>query len=286
MPPQTQNNNTYRAYNEGKDVITLVGKPLSFTSGAPNSLGDQAAFIATFMLMAIVVAGFGRVVYDFFVIGLNADNPSKGAFTKKDLGSTLGIILACSAFALLALYINPDVSITNIDFSKLSVTGNKTQAPLVTTPPQTGTPPGGTRSQAADAVVRKRFEESGIAINKPFPTTMLDNLPEETIQMILKLNSNCRCKITITGGTEPGHKTHGYQNGSWRRAVDLRITDPVSSDALYQFIVNPTNSTKVTDTGGCYARYRWYSAGTFTFCDEKPKNEGSFGSQSRHWHID
>jgi hypothetical protein len=160
-----------------------------------------------------------------------------------------------------------------------------------TTNTTTQTPSSGSASYAArkksheDTVAR--FAPSNIHTNKnDVPCTeaqfneakpsctSLAFMPEETIQMILKINSLCNCTVVITGGTEPGHQTHGEN----KRPFDLRLLntrgDPNNPDPLYVFIKGVATN-KYGPNNNCYERYIW---NTFTFCDEKPPN-------AQHLHV-
>jgi hypothetical protein len=104
--------------------------------------------------------------------------------------------------------------------------------------------------------------------------TSLAFVPEETIQMLLKLKSMCGCSVTISGATEPGHLSH-RENA---RPVDLRLGGPRGSvdntDPLYVFIKGAAVN-KLGGSGNCFERYVWNS---FTFCDERPPN-------AQHFHV-
>ncbi|MCR4323321.1 MAG: hypothetical protein NUV61_04520 [Candidatus Azambacteria bacterium] len=68
-----------------------------------------------------------------------------------------------------------------------------------------------------DASVRKVLTDAGILFystgNCTDPTistcTSVEQLPQNAINGILSLNSSCGCSLTISGGTETGHATHG-----------------------------------------------------------------------------
>lgn len=87
--------------------------------------------------------------------------------------------------------------------------------------------------------------------------------------------------MVITGGTEPGHQTHGVG----LRPVDLRIItdrngEVSKDDKLYLFLKN--NSTvfgpKKKKNGEllCVQQYKWVGS-NYIFCDEV--------GGDRHWHV-
>ena len=94
---------------------------------------------------------------------------------------------------------------------------------LPTTPPPPGGGPGGVRPVPADEVAAREALR-GIPINKgPCPEgvpyssvaggcTNVAGLPQNAIQGIISMNSACGGCVTITGGTEGGHASHGPGN--------------------------------------------------------------------------
>jgi len=84
-----------------------------------------------------------------------------------------------------------------------------------------------------DAEVRNALESAGVQINKScidpsrnLSQTCLDNLPSSAVNKIIEANEHCNC-IMITGGTEPGHASHGPGIPT----VDMRYS-PATIDAL------------------------------------------------------
>jgi hypothetical protein len=94
--------------------------------------------------------------------------------------------------------------------------------------------------------------------------------------MLLKLNTECACTIVITGGTEPGHKSHG----EYRRPVDLQLESINKlSSPVYIFIKRVTKDIGPSDN--CYAQYPYSS---FTFCDELPPTKPA-STWAPHFHV-
>ena len=269
---------------------------------APSFNGTSASFFATtsfiysFFFIAIVMAAFyGYTLASIWRMQASPESISKSndKFKKVTLG-----LLGSFGLILLILTVNKDLLTGDIGLGELrakkgsEVVGtvrpsSPTTAP---TPTTTAKPAGGgdyAARKASHEKVVARLAPSNINTNKNnvFCTeaqyserkpscTGLAYMPEETIQMLLKLNASCNCTVTITGGTEPGHITHGEN----KRAVDLRLGgprgDPNNMDPLYTYIKR-TASNKLGANSNCYEQYVLFS---FTFCDEKPPNV-------QHFHV-
>lgn len=92
-----------------------------------------------------------------------------------------------------------------------------------------------------DAEARKQLTEAGIGIESSgncsnqdqTNCTSLEGIPQSTVTKLINLKQQCEksggtCNITVTGGTEAGHQTHG----SGRPAVDIRF-DQKTADYIY-----------------------------------------------------
>lgn len=100
--------------------------------------------------------------------------------------------------------------------------------------------------------------------------TNLQGLPQEMVNVLLGLRSACpACGITVTGGTEPGHSTHGIG----RPAFDLNLSE---GDALYNYI-----TTNATSRSGPSGRFN----ATYILLGSQFNDERAVGSQPRHWHV-
>lgn len=148
---------------------------------------------------------------------------------------------------------------------------------------------------ADDSTNRKKLNDAGIytnrdnkpctqkqmeggAGNKIPPCTSLVGLRQETIDMLISLKKepDCSsCEILITGGTEPGHKTHGINEFS----VDLRCAGDKEkgcdfSDPLYKFLykLGVKRTTFPCYFGEVYGPYK----GLY-FCNESKTDN--------HWHV-
>jgi len=91
------------------------------------------------------------------------------------------------------------------------------QGPGGITPGGNPTPP----EFGFDAEIRSELSNEGVGVNKPcidpsqnLEQTCLDNLPASAVEKIIEVNQDCKSRlgsscVTITGGTEPGHGSHG-----------------------------------------------------------------------------
>jgi hypothetical protein len=111
--------------------------------------------------------------------------------------------------------INPDLTNINIAFTQAQLGAGPGAAP--TTPPAAVTPggalPAGTLT---DTDARAQLSAAGIGVNKQncatstdTDCTSLDGIPSAAITDVISLKNACGCSVTITGGTEAGHLSHG-----------------------------------------------------------------------------
>lgn len=87
-------------------------------------------------------------------------------------------------------------------------------------------------------------------------------MPSNVISMLLQLKSTCGTSFQITGGTEPGHSTHG----PGKSAVDVDNDSAALNTCIRKFPTTPT-------LGFCKATFSNFG---FIFCDEK---------DTSHWHV-
>jgi type IV secretory pathway VirB2 component (pilin) len=102
--------------------------------------------------------------------------------------------------------------------------------------------------------------------------TNVDGLDGTLIGDLKSLASACGCKVTITGGTEGGHSSHGS---------GIPVFDLSKTDTLYNFI--KTNATVKANPSFCdvkagYCFQKWLYNG-YWFTDE------TGGSKFPHWHV-
>jgi len=124
-----------------------------------------------------------------------------------------------------------------------------------------------------EQTVRDRLKQAGIIINNPpcaagqtTGCTNVGGLPENAIVGIIELKDKCKCAITITGGSEGGHTTHGPGNP----VVDIR-----PNQALNNFLTGspnkPPHGTEKS-TQNPKAIYRF-------------EEDGRDGAVGDHWHV-
>ena len=105
--------------------------------------------------------------------------------------------------------------------------------------------------------------------------TNVDGLPSYTISFLKNLHNACNCTITITGGTENGHSSHGQS---------IPVFDLSRISTLNDFILNNSTLKHIPSFGaklpsGQSVRfYKWYYGG-YWFTDE------TGGSHDPHWHV-
>lgn len=171
--------------------------------------------IYKFGIWTVGIAGLFMLVIGGFWYMTSAGNNATAETAKKIIwDSLLGIAAALAAY-LIMYVINPDLTNISINFVKVS-----TSTTTSTTSTTSTTTPGGAAG-GTDATVRAQLLAAGISVNKsncPTPAdtncTSLDGIPTSTITNIIKLKnacvaSNSSCSVTITGGTEAGHSSHG-----------------------------------------------------------------------------
>ncbi len=286
-------NNIYSLLDE--NTSTAFGQSLSFTIGQTGSLLSISTLVMFMFLIAIAGAGAGRFLYALALRVGTFGEASEANYTKsKQIMNTVLFTLFFSfGLVLLGLAVNPDLVRGTVGWEGLRVSGGVGTQPGAGTAPTQPTPTSSSyaaRLASHNAVVA-RLNPSGIKTNhnnvpcteaqysERFPScTSLAYLPEQTIQMLLKINGDCRCTLIITGATEPGHAENG-NHGENKRGVDLRIKAAQdTSDPLYDYVVKMGRPAAASSA--CYARY---TVSTFTFCDEKPRSNSTWNP---HFHVD
>jgi hypothetical protein len=278
---------------------------ISFTIGQETSLYGVATFLLTLFLVAGGLAAFVRVVYGVSLIVWTVGNDAEARIRKGKgiVSSSLFYLFLMFALVLIMLAINPDVVTGRINTAGLRVNGAGQGAGVGTQ--SAATPPAGSSASYAARVqshnaVLARLTPSGIHTNRNDAPcseaqfrettpecTSLAFLPEQTIQMLLNLNRECKsfnqaCTLVISGGSEPGHAING-SHGENRRGVDLRLrklpsgaSDP--SDPLYVFLKSIGRSDGATKD--CNQKIVWNG---WSYCDEKPRSNGTWNN---HFHVD
>lgn len=107
---------------------------------------------------------------------------------------------------------------------------------------------------STDAEMRQILASAGISVNSPKPKTSLEQMPSFVAIFLKKIKDDCKCSVIVTGGTEPGHKTHGPRIAIF----DLRQQEPFNSYV----------KSKGQNIDG--VRFVW---------------EGNSGRITAHWHV-
>lgn len=270
-------------------ILSPLGIAAPSFNGTSASFFATTSFIYSFFFIAIVMAAF----YGYALAGIwrmQASQESISKSNEKFKRVTLGL-LGSFGLIILILTVNKDLLVGDVGLGELKAgRGGASTKTVTSNSPVTTT----NKASGVSYVERKASHEKVAARLAPIKTnynntpcteaqfnekkpscTSLAFMKEETIQMLLKLNSSCiGCTIVITGGTEPGHTSHGEN----MRPVDLRLTgdrgDPNNQDPLYVHLKRLA-SNKLGSNSSCYEQYILYS---FTFCDEKPPN-------TQHFHV-
>lgn len=220
---------------EGEITREITGSTLTY-DGASPSFFASASFLYTLFFVAIVLAAS----YRYTLAGIlrmeaseSGINKSKEVFKKTTFG-LLGVL----SLWLILFTVNKDLLTGDVGLDALKVKP-------ITSGGETSGGGGASGTYPSDGVAKlATLNAAGITLNKaPCSETQLkqtsgipsctsvDGLPQETIDMLLQLKNSCvSCTVVLTGGTEPGHHTHGPT----LRPVDLRIVN--EGIALYNHI--------------------------------------------------
>ena len=305
--PSQQNPNVYTALEPGNE--SALGHAVNFTIGQTTNLYQLSSFVLFLFLLAISGAAIFQVLRGLATRVGTFGEPSDTALTKskKIINNALLYLLLSFGLVLLMLAVNPDVVTGNVNWSGIVVNRSQGTGGTAGTSGTTGTP--GTTGQtnsnyaarlASHNATVARLAPSNIHTNRnDVPCTeaqfrqtnpectSLAYLPEETIQMLLRLNSACKqynsaCTLVISGATEPGHAING-SHGENRRGVDLRLRKLQSgasdqNDPLYAYLKTVGRSDG--STGSCYQKIVWNG---WSYCDEKPRSNATWNN---HFHVD
>jgi hypothetical protein len=271
----------------------------STTDNPTNNADWEKTLIYLMYLSVFALISFqgGKIAFIF----LSPDSsPEKRVEGKKMLRKVIIAIVFIVILWPLIYFLRPEMLAVNLNLDRIIspannygiINGNNTN----TNSEDTST----TRSVTGDTTNRKTLQNVGISINKndcspsqwreTKPScTSLEELPDETINMLVSLKDDCggdSCAIQLTGGTEPGHKTHG--KGLY--PVDLHCQGGSSvgcndsSTKLYQFITgkNPGIGYGGIGKSYCYKGKAFGPYKGFYFCNE---NIETTSSKAYHWHV-
>ncbi|MDP2676883.1 MAG: pilin [bacterium] len=207
-------------------IIAIVIAPFSFLNAQPTPSKSGSEFIEflnwlfSALLSVAAILAFVMIVIAGFKWVASAGNPA-GIEDAKDMitKAILGLVLAFAGWLILNT-INPAL-VGGGGGGGLPGGGSSPTEPAdpaEPTDPSDPTAPGDTLSEQE---ARDKLAAAGISVNKaPCPAgvsykdvpggcTSLEGIPESTINSLIAIKKQCVCSITVTGGTEAGHKTHG-----------------------------------------------------------------------------
>ncbi len=255
----------------------LSSKPLSFDAAQAVSTANTFDFL--FVSSITLILGAAAVMY-IIAGGWRIEASERGMRKSNETFKrvTLGLIGVLSMFTVIYT-INRDLLRGDVGLSRLSsITKGVGTAGVVPVTQSPATP----STNGSEQANRDALAAAGISVNKspctaaqlvqtnpngpPPSCTNLADLGQSAITMLIQLKDYCPgSSITVTGGTEPGHKTHGPN----KAVIDLRIgTEPLDG-----CIKNPSKFNKLPTPSGCNSAY---SGLGFKFCDEKGTS---------HWHV-
>ncbi len=174
---------------------------------------NLAAYLSAVYKLAIWIVGLCALF--MFLIGafmymLSAANTSKMGSAKEIMQDALiGLVLALTSYLILYV-INPDL----VNLKLPTVSMPSTSSTPSGGAPTSVTPPAGTYShtEAVQALSSKGIStsSSGNCNDQNNKTcTSLNGIPKATIEDVIRLKEGTGCPVTVTGGTEVGHKSHG-----------------------------------------------------------------------------
>lgn len=214
---------------------TLLEKIPGFASTDGSDLPKYIIAIYNVGLAVVTLSAVLMISIGGFMYLTSAGNTSSMGTAKGIIFDALiGLVIAFSSWVLLNV-INPDL--VNVSINGLSAT------PVSPGVAREVTAPSAITGGLTDAEARAQLSSAGISVNSPEPTTSLGNIPASTITHIIQLKNASGCSdFRVTGGTEPGHVSHG---------AGLPIVDVTNSPCLKNFLTNKGNLAGVHITKIC-----------------------------------
>lgn len=216
-----------------------------------------------FAVLMIVIGGFQYMTSDALQGKQDGKNRIKNSF--------LGLLLIGASFIILNT-INPNLLEINLNIESVQTASQTVGTGELSGQDISGRPM--TEQEIADSNrVKQLLQDEGIFTyagpceqGQTTGCVNLNGLPQSAIDGLITLNNACSgCSITITGGTEAGHKTHGVGKAN----VDLRSTDL----ALNTYIIN--NGGTPQEISGLGLKYIVKIGG----------RDVTFLRESNHWHV-
>jgi hypothetical protein len=226
--------------------------------GYLNALYQLGLGVAT--VLAVIMIIWGGLEY-MTKDSIQSKSDGRNRITK----ALIGLLLAYGSWLILYT-INPNL----VSFQFLNRL--KTQTGTGGNAPASGEMP------QSEKDIRDRLKAAGININHTEPCglgettgcTTLAGLPEKAIQGLINLREACDCAITVTGGTESGHKTHG---------PGIPVVDVSSFPALSEYATK-NGASPVTATTCPPGRFHQIRHFIFQW-----EPAGCHGVKDTHWHL-
>lgn len=252
-----------------EDATTPIGEAGANQTTAPTETGSFISWLITGVIGFAGLLAVLQIVLAGFMWSTARDSADTVTRAKEKIQHAVGGLILALASYLILNTINPRLVDLRLILPVLY--------PPVTTGAPIVTPEAGQEYEH-----RQRLSNAGISINKdacsqeimdrtwttPPPCTNLAGLPSSTIDKIIALQQACGVAgcVLVTGGTEPGHRTHG---------VGRPVVDFSKTTFLNQHIVNNA-STVLVPSASCGIR----SAPRYILSDG-----GTYVDESNHWHV-
>ncbi len=247
--------------DSGGTIAEQLGiKGLEFSTAKQPVFSSPIIALFTLSVSFIVVVAILRIAWAqslliFPSLGLPETAMPK---VKKMLSAAIYGLIGVLALVLLPRMFNTNFGVADIKLEALWVGTKVAQigALPVTggTPAQTTTPTPARQVGDSEAVNRERLKSANIGVNEqpcdvtPSKCTNVGGIHPKTMDMLLKLKSECNCSLIVTGGTEPGHSDKS-NHGVGKEAVDLSYTPK-----LEEFL---KTKTVLSTSDRCNIKYRY-----------------------------
>ncbi|MCE9643859.1 pilin [Candidatus Parcubacteria bacterium] len=187
--------------------------------------------VISFMFYLATVVAVLLFVYAGAKLMMAGGDPSAMTKAKEILWNVI-----IGAAIMLCAYVVIDTVLKTVLSPEARQYGPWNEVQCITLPPSTtppGTTPPPTTSTAQERCTREALSDAGINVNKSscggrsFQSvsggcTDVAGLPRQAVEGLIRFKDNClNCTITVTGGTEDGHRTHG----AGRPMIDISSTD-------------------------------------------------------------
>ncbi len=217
--------------------LTLYNSPpcINVVNGVCNSV-DQTTlegYIQTLYTFALGVGGIlavGMIIWGSIYISISGSVDKEREGRSFITSALLGLVILFSAFLILKT-INPNlttltppsapaVTLPSAPSGAQPAAGASTPESYATQYPQDCNPVGQPTSstiQSQDQIMGT-LQKAGVSYSSTNNNctnmcttgcTSVAFLPDSAVSFLTTLKANCNCNVTITGGTEPGHASHG-----------------------------------------------------------------------------